>query len=1473
MGDTDCTSPSARASTGTSTGLPARSVGNPINVTNGNKYERAADLAELPGTLPVYFVRHYNSRIRSKGPLGYGWRHSYQLSLRVSPSGLSLLQADGRLLHFETGTPDAQGNPRYQGRLAADGEIIADNIGYLWHQPGGKRLRFSREGVLQEIRWLGERLQLHYDRDGRLQRVVDSQERRLGFVYDKRDRLSAIIDPTGQKTRYHYDARNNLDRVTGPDGGQRYYHYEDPHDRHNLTGITDERGVRFATWRYDEQDRAIYSSHAEQVGEIHLDFSTPGQTRVTDSQSRISTYLIESDQGISRVQAIQGPGCASCGGGDISFRYNDRHQLIERTTRDGLSQHFHYDAQGRTAVVARTRPGEAPQPLLRYEYEGESQRPASLIRPSVNPQGEHRFDIRYNAEKQPTQLTEQGWRPEPDGGYSPLERTTRLSYDPNGNLTQIDGPRDDVQDITRLSYDSSQRLRELQTPDGRSQRVLAYDEAGRPLKLQSSGQLPLSLAYDERGNLTRVSQGNKSIRYEYDPSDRLIAVTGADGKRTQIDYDAAGRATALQGPTGRRLELELDRQDRLTRRSFSDSADNLLATVSYLYDAQGRLNTRREADGDTRYHYQDGQLQAIEDPAGNRTELAYNGLGQLLAITQPESRVTRLAYDNAGQAIALTDPRDNTTRLPRDDFGNLVSRSHPDTGTTHYRHDNAGNLIAKIDPDGRSTDYRYNAANRLIEERTPDTTTRLDYDPETGRLASLQDDLSRETFSYNRAGQLIAHTRELDGNIFTTAYAYNDAGDLSQKTLPDGQPLHYHYYLEGKNKGQLRAITRPGLLGLTQTPLIGEIDHDASDGETGLTYGNGLRETRRHDALGRTTAIRHERQLQLQYHYDPYGRISAIDLNGMLQRYGYDQWGRLSQAETQLGDYRYRYDSLGNRTEKQHTAPDGEKIRETADYPEAGQGNRLLSQSSGAQANYRYNTAGSPEQIGQRRYVYNAQQRPIQVYQQQEDGSETLLAEYAYNRFGERIKKVVYSNSKRPKVTYYLYDGHQLTAEADEQGRITAQYLYLDERPVTKLEGDTAYALHTDHLGAPRAVTDEDQQLVWQADYSPFGLIDIQTQQITLNLRLPGQYADQETGTYYNYHRDYDPITGRYLTSDPIGIDGGINLYGYTKNNPLIFVDALGLAPGGANYADIPISPDSWNDGFGGIQLMTVVAPHLPKSGVVSLPPKPAVGRYQYVPEVEIVDGSPQVLYYTAYDPMNGQFDWAIAPEQLSFFMDNEEFAYNYAAAMTPRSGSELYAARMGYDIMIRDFEGAVNNICLSWTEAVTESDWWLETFLGFAGGVVSKEASAFSRIPPRGSIFERGAVADGRFVQVKARPTKSFSDDGVKIYSARAGKEINTVQDLTDAIRAGEVSLRDVPVDFVDIGGVRYILNTRTSTALENAGIPKSQWYGRNQTDKVAYVDRGSGRDVTYNELAMDQLENNIDVVGPSGSATLIER
>ncbi|MET0005560.1 MAG: DUF6531 domain-containing protein [Candidatus Thiodiazotropha sp.] len=1146
--------------TSQSSGIASSHTGNPIHVVTGNKYQQEADLTPLPGTLGLLFKRHYNSHSDYSGPLGHGWSHSYDLSLKPDGDGYRLRQSDGRVIHFQpSDIPDQFVAPRI-----SDGWLRINQTQLTWHWRDGRQLQFSPQGQLQRIVLAtGQTLRLFYNPRGKLFLVRDPQGRELSLDHYPNGRLKAMYDPSGKETRYRYDDVGNLQQVTRHEGTTRIYHYEDPHDRHNLTGITDERGIRYASWEYDEQDRAVLSSHADQVGQVSLDFSTPGETQVTDSQGKVSTYTTEIRNGVALVTAIQGPGCSSCGRGDVSYRYNEQLQLIEMATKDGTTKHYEYDEQGRTTLVTREVAGKPPQTLARYEYANEIDlKPSAVIRPSINPQGEHRLDNRYNRQGQPTQLTEQGYRPEADGSYSPIQRTARLDYNESGNLTVIDGPREDVEDHINLSYDNQQRLSQLKTPDGRTLRVTQYDAYGRPQQVQSSGQAKLTLEYNHRGKVTRVTQGQQTVKYGYDAIGNLTAITDPDGKQIRLNYDEAGRATGLTDSAGNQLQQELDNEGRLTQHRLKDAQGQLLASVSYLYDAQGRLSARQTPRGQTQYRYDEaGRLTEVEDPQGYATALDYNGLGQLLAITQPGNRVTQLHYDENGRASGLTDPRENTTQIVKDDFGHVIRQSHPDTGEVRYAYDNAGNRIQKIDAQGLTTGYRYDAANRLIEETSPSGTTSLDYDPNTGRLAQLTDDTSHEGFGYDDQGRLIQHSRHIDGHRFITQYAYNAQGKLSQKTLPDGQVLSYHYYRDGNQKGQLRAITQKSLLGLKETPLVGEIDQDVSDGTTGLTFGNGLRETRHHDKLGRVTAIDHSRRLKLSYQYDEQGRITGIDYNGMLQSYDYDLFGRLTRAETKLGSYRYDYDSLGNRTQKQHTDQAGNTATQENHYPDLGKGNRLLSQQNEETQHYRYNPSGSPEQIGERRYEYDAHQRPVRLYRvdPKQPDKKTFVAEYAYNRFGERIKKVVYTNSKRPKVTYYLYDGHQLTAEVDDSGQITAQYLYQQHRPILKFEGKTAYAIHTDHLGAPRAVTDEDQQIVWSADYSPFGLIKIEKQKIALNLRLPGQYEDKESRTYYNYKRDYDPNVGRYLTSDPFGLNGGLNTYAYVGGSPLSYIDPLGL--------------------------------------------------------------------------------------------------------------------------------------------------------------------------------------------------------------------------------------------------------------------------------------------------------------------------
>ncbi|MCU7921009.1 MAG: pilus assembly protein, partial [Candidatus Thiodiazotropha sp. (ex Epidulcina cf. delphinae)] len=430
--------------TAQSSGIAGSHTGNPIHVVTGNKYQQETDLTALPGTLGLVFSRHYNSHSDYTGPLGHGWRHSYDVHLQAEAEGYRLRQSDGRVIRFQaTETPGHYTAPRL-----SDGWLRVNDAQLTWHWRNGQQLQFNPQGQLRYIvHPAGQTQSLYYNPQDALFLVRDPQGRTLGLDHYPNGRIKALHDPAGQVTRYRYDEAGNLAQVTRPNGSQRLYHYDDPHDRHNLTSITDERGVRYAAWAYDAQDRAILSTHADQVGQVKLDFSTAGETRVTDSQGKLSTYSTEIRDGVARVTAIHGPGCSSCGKGDVSYRYNERLQLTEITTRDGITKRYSYDAQGRTTAVTRQTLDTEPQPIARYEYADDTAlKPSAVIRPSVNPQGERRIDYRYNPQGQATQITERGYRPEADGGYTPIERTTRLAYT-NGQLTVIEGPREAVKDL------------------------------------------------------------------------------------------------------------------------------------------------------------------------------------------------------------------------------------------------------------------------------------------------------------------------------------------------------------------------------------------------------------------------------------------------------------------------------------------------------------------------------------------------------------------------------------------------------------------------------------------------------------------------------------------------------------------------------------------------------------------------------------------------------------------------------------------------------------------------------------------------------------------------------------------------------------------------------------------------------------------------------------------------------------------
>ena len=360
-----------------------------------------------------------------------------------------------------------------------------------------------------------------------------------------------------------------------------------------------------------------------------------------------------------------------------------------------------------------------------------------------------------------------------------------------------------------------------------------------------------------------------------------------------------------------------------------------------------------------------------------------------------------------------------------------------------------------------------------------------------------------------------------------------------------------------------------------------------------LDFGNSLELTLGYDQDYRLTAIEttdggSNWVQDLTLGYDANDRVAAIADGldpGKSQAFAYDELWRLEQAVGAYGTIDYAYDAGGNRLNR--TITDGGSTVETYNYDAFS--NRLLSVDDGVNVrSFGYAADGSviSDDRGFDAFdlTYDAAGRLNGV-----DKNSSPEATYAYDAFGRRVFK----DPAFGGTTHYQYDPDgRLLAESSAAGAPEREYIWLPldgqawALPIAVVtEADTAsprlHYLHADHLGTPVAMTSANLgQVEWRAVYRPFGEVHATTGTQDLALRFPGQLFDPETGFHQNWHRDYDPRLGRYMQSDPIGLDGGLNTYGYVGGDPTNLIDPQGLQEalvrslplaGGAAAADGPL--------------------------------------------------------------------------------------------------------------------------------------------------------------------------------------------------------------------------------------------------------------------------------------------------------------
>jgi len=778
-------------------------------------------------------------------------------------------------------------------------------------------------------------------------------------------------------------------------------------------------------------------------------------------------------------------------------------------------------------------------------------------------------------------------------------RSWTYSYTSQGLIETADGPRTDVADITRYAYDAKGNLTQVTNALGHLTQLSNYDAEGHAQTVIDPNGVSTTLTYSPQGWLASVSMGGSSTSFEHDAVGQIVKVTRGDGSWLAYTWDDARRLTAIRNNLGETVEYDLDAMGNRTAQRIKDASNSLTQQQQWAYDELGRLLRSVGAAGQTnRYQYDlNDNRSGTTNPKQNSHTQAFDALDRLVTSTDPLNGVTALAYDAQDQPTEVKDPRGVTTRYVYDGIGNLTQLVSPDSGTSSYVHDAAGNVIRKTDARGVITEYAYDALNRLIARTYPgNPALNVQYHHDMtaegnkgiGRLTAVQDASGVLGYRYDERGNLLEQLRSVEVNgvdqYDRLQFAYDGANQLIRISYPAGFAIDYQRNAAGQVQQVGLAVgSNPS------TPLASAIAYQPFGPLKSLTWGNGIGLSRSYDQDYRLTQQK-VGAWQSDYQHDANGNITGLDhsLWGSLQ-YGYDALDRLTLEQATAQKKTYAYDATGNRTQRQtYRLAEGQEIRtakQSLSY--ASDSNRLAKRSNAFEVEV--DAAGNYSRYSQsRRYSYDDQGRLASVA----NAAGRVTADYRYNALGQRTLKQVHSHplsGPRSTPTTYLYgpDGQllgQVHYSHKGKKRLAQYWVWLDGLPLAGIElryagngsiaSTNVYYLHADHLNSPRLATDQNQKLLWSWNSDAFGVgkpnqdVDGDGIQTDIPLRFPGQLYDAHSALYYNYFRDYDPQTGRYVESDPIGLEGGLNTYGYVLGNPLVYVDQYGLmgycgTPGG----------------------------------------------------------------------------------------------------------------------------------------------------------------------------------------------------------------------------------------------------------------------------------------------------------------------
>ncbi|EIH8126871.1 RHS repeat protein [Escherichia coli] len=952
-----------------------------------------------------------------------------------------------------------------------------------------------------------------YTASGELRAVYDRSGTQVrGFTYDAEHagRMVAHHYAGRPESRYRYDDTGRVTEQVNPEGLD--YRFEYGQDRVTITDSLNRREVLY-TEGEGGLKRVVKKEHAD--GSItRSEYDEAGRLKAqTDAAGRRTEYRLHMASG--KLTSVILPD-----GRTVRYGYNSQRQVTSVTYPDGLRSSREYDEKGRLAAET-SRSGETTS----YSYDDPASELPTGIQDATGSTKQMAWS-RYGQLLAFTDCSGYTTRYEYDryGQQIAVHReegiSTYSSYNPRGQMVS---QKDAQGRETRYEYSAAGDLTATVSPDGKRS-TIAYDKRGRPVSVTEGG-LTRSMGYDAAGRITVLTNENGSqSTFRYDPVDRLTEQRGFDGRTQRYHYD-------------------------LTRK-LTQSEDEGLITLWH-YDASDRI-THRTVNGDPAEQWQ-------YDEHGWLTTLSHTSEGHRVSV--------HYGYDDKGR---LTGERQTV--------------ENPETGELLWQHEtkhayNEQGLANRVTPDSLPPVEWLTYGSGYLAGMKLGGTPLVEYTRDRLHRETVRSFGSRAgsnaayelTSTYTPAGQL--QSQHLNSLVYDRDYGWNDNGDLVRISGPR-QTREYGYSATGR----LESVR-------TLAPDLDIRIPYATD-----PAGNRLPDPELHpdSTLTAWPDNRIAEDAHYVYHYDEYGRLTEKTdriPTGVIRtdderthHYHYDSQHRLVfhtriQHGEPLVESRYLYDPLGRRMAKRvwRRERDLTGWMSLSRKPEmtwyGWDGDRLTTvqtDTTRIQTVYQPGSFAPLIRIETDNGEREKAQRRSLAEKLQQEGSEdghgvVFPAELVrlLDRLEEEIRADRVSSESRAWLAQCGLTVEQLARQVEPE--------YTPARKV--------HFYHCDHRGLPLALISEDGNTAWRGEYDEWGnqLNEENPYYLHQPYRLPGQQHDEESGLYYNRNRYYDPLQGRYITQDPIGLAGGWNLYNYPLN-PIIRMDPLGL------YNLYQLLYDVWHD-------------------------------------------------------------------------------------------------------------------------------------------------------------------------------------------------------------------------------------------------------------------------------------------------------